>query len=88
MEGKWRQLKYHDLQERHFETKEDLRRGVISTTLPSVPAIPAVIELRLPATLTFPLGIGEAAFTLIKPPCAATEVLPPVICSAWPYRVG
>lgn len=28
MEGEWRQLKYHDLRERHFETKEDLRRAV------------------------------------------------------------
>ncbi len=28
MEGKWRQLKYNDLPERHFENKEDLRRGV------------------------------------------------------------
>lgn len=28
MEGEWRQLKYHDLHERHFENKEDLRRAV------------------------------------------------------------
>lgn len=28
MEGAWQQLKYHDLQVRHFETKEELRRGV------------------------------------------------------------
>ncbi len=32
MEGEWRQLKYHDLQERHFETKEDLRRAVGGAT--------------------------------------------------------
>lgn len=28
MEGEWRQLKYHDLRKRHFDTKEDLRHGV------------------------------------------------------------
>lgn len=28
MEREWRQLKYHDLQERRFETKEELRRAV------------------------------------------------------------
>lgn len=28
MEGEWRQLKYEDLQQRHFDTKEDLRQGV------------------------------------------------------------
>lgn len=28
MEGEWRQLKYHDLEQRHFESKEDLRQAV------------------------------------------------------------
>ena len=28
MEGEWRQLKYHDLPERHFDNREDLRQAV------------------------------------------------------------
>lgn len=28
MEVQWRQLKYHALKQRHFQTKEDLRQGV------------------------------------------------------------
>lgn len=28
MEGEWRRLKYHDLTQRHFENKDDLRRAV------------------------------------------------------------
>lgn len=31
MEGQWRQLKYHQLSQRHFQDKDDLRRAVTHT---------------------------------------------------------